>query len=219
MLDVVRRTVARLAALHADDGTKRALVGTAATSVETSARAERTLNVLLREERALACPPSPGSLSCGRISARGVPWPRQQLPIRAAPRLPGRIWRHPCPSKRRDPLRGHPASTGIPTHESLLWPPQFQLSGTGVRCRGRADIDLIERRRVQHIQNGRRLRRDRSAGTSMRVLVSSINSMSMAVSGPSTRRSAQSAAMPYTAASEFDGVMARHHRITYPSSS
>jgi hypothetical protein len=25
--------------------------------------------------------------------------------------------------------------------------------------------------------------------------------------------------MPYTAASEFEGVIARHHRITYPSSS
>jgi len=43
--------------------------------------------------------------------------------------------------------------------------------------------------------------------------------MSMATSGPSTCRSAQSAAIPYTAASEFEGIIARHQRITYPSSS
>ena len=42
-----------------------------------------------------------------------------------------------------------------------------------------------------------------------------ITSMLMATSRRHIR-SAQSAAIPYTAASEFDGVIARHHRITYP---
>jgi hypothetical protein len=54
---------------------------------------------------------------------------------------------------------------------------------------------------------------------STRVFVSSMASMSMATSGPRTCRLAQSAAIAYTAASEFDGINARHQRITYPSSS
>ena len=33
----------------------------------------------------------------------------------------------------------------------------LQLPGTDVRCRGRGDIDLIERRRAQHIRNRRDL--------------------------------------------------------------
>ena len=36
---------------------------------------------------------------------------------------------------------------------------------------------------------------------------------------PRTCRFAQSAAIPYMAASEFEGIIARHQRITYPSSS
>ena len=48
---------------------------------------------------------------------------------------------------------------------------------------------------------------------SIRVLISSITSMSMATSGPSAWRSAQSDAIPYTEASEFDGLIARHHLI------
>ncbi|MFO1061142.1 MAG: hypothetical protein U1E53_29765 [Dongiaceae bacterium] len=53
-----------------------------------------------------------------------------------------------------------------------------------------------------------------SRGTSTRLLVSSITSMSIATSGPSSPRSAQSTAIPCMAASEFDGIIARHQRIT-----
>ena len=51
-------------------------------------------------------------------------------------------------------------------------------------------------------------------GMSMRVLVSSTASISMPIPGPSTSRAAQSAAIPYMAASVLDGIVARHQRIT-----
>jgi len=47
-----------------------------------------------------------------------------------------------------------------------------------------------------------------------RVLASSITSMSIATSGPSTPRRAASSASPYTEASAFDGMSARHQRMT-----
>ena len=66
-----------------------------------------------------------------------------------------------------------------------------------------------------HAEIAVRARSRRSSfGTLTRVLVSSMTSISISTSAPRTRRSAQSVAMPYTAASEFDGMSARHHRIT-----
>jgi len=48
----------------------------------------------------------------------------------------------------------------------------------------------------------------------MRVLISSKAWMSMSTSSPSKRRSAQSLARPYSAASEFDGTGERSHWMT-----
>ena len=47
-----------------------------------------------------------------------------------------------CVKVHRSAIQHRP---GIPTHESLPSPRQFQPPGTGVRCRGHADIHLIER--------------------------------------------------------------------------
>ena len=49
--DVVRRTVARRAALHVDDRAERALVRAAAAGIETGAEAERARHIPLRQER------------------------------------------------------------------------------------------------------------------------------------------------------------------------
>ena len=61
VLDIVRRTVARFATLHIDDGAKRALIRATAASVKTGARAERTLDVSLRKER------HRGALHCRQV--------------------------------------------------------------------------------------------------------------------------------------------------------
>ena len=63
MLDVVRRAVARLAALHVDDGAERALIGAAAAGVEAGAEAERARDISLRAGTARACLPSPAGPS------------------------------------------------------------------------------------------------------------------------------------------------------------
>jgi hypothetical protein len=87
--------------------------------------------------------------------------------------------------------------------------PERPRNVEGARILVRLDAD--ERNQAKTIVTRKRAM---SAGTSMRVLVSSITSISMSTSGPRTRRSAQSAAMPYKAASEFDGIGVRHQRIT-----
>jgi hypothetical protein len=51
MLHVIRRAVARLAALHVDDCAERALVRAASARVETRAEAERPCHIPFREER------------------------------------------------------------------------------------------------------------------------------------------------------------------------
>ena len=50
--------------------------------------------------------------------------------------------------------------------------------------------------------------------TRTRVLVSSMATMSMSMSGPSTWRCAQSSTRPYTVASEFAGIGERNQRMT-----
>ena len=63
MLDVVRRAVARLAALHVDDGAERALVRAAAAGIEAGARAERARRRTASGGTAPACLRSPAGPS------------------------------------------------------------------------------------------------------------------------------------------------------------
>ena len=197
MLDVVGRAEARLASLHVDDGAERALIRAAAAGVEAGAQAERARDVSLGQERRRRSfdlrqvlhevverrQPAGGGIAQHRFEpalglagedgdahlAAGVEIDRVAVEHRQATR-------HVEAADQRQGCRRR---------------------GTAARCRGRADIGSTARRRERRIRNCRGAGSGRaSAGTSMRVFVSSIASISMATSGPSTCRVAQSTAMP-----------------------
>ncbi len=103
-----------------------------------------------------------------------------QHACRAGPRLRRRTWRCPCPGRHRVRPRARPASTGSPTHGS-----RRSTTGMPASRNGRAmssargywfDCTPIS---PTSPKSPLRLKRAISAGMSMRVLVSSITSMSM----------------------------------------
>ena len=190
LLDVVRRAAARLAALHVDDGAERALVRAAAAGVEAGVVTGGALEVVRPAKTASAPIRAPAARPCNCRSAAACAARRPAAPCRSGP-LPLRRRTTCSPCRAR--LSGRPACPaawrGSRRRGNRRSPPGCRPRAAGARCR-RARGNWFDCTPTRPTMPKPSCSRNLAMMSLMRtrVLVSSIASMSMATSGPSTSR-------------------------------